>query len=504
MSTSRSPVRIRNGRSPYAAPGVPLDDGSTAPSRDGRAQRRAARHRHVDPVVEALLPGAARVVVVVRRDRAAVADHHPVPAANHGDACRALSSLKNRQRGSAYSVGVGRRAWSFRPAAARRPSARARPGDDEVLADTEGTARRRRRAAALAQPARTPQAATSSSTRQPSAAWVDCWTVAATLRTRPEAPTCELHDLTALEQGAADPGRGDLDRRAGGALPRRIDRHSASSAPSSRVTAEQAGRAPPVGDGPLAGVPTAIKDLNATEGVLTSFGSPAFADFVPYFDDEVVRRIAAAGMVSLGKTSTPEFGSPCYTEPEGLPPAVTPWDTTRMAGGSSGGAAAAVAGRAGPGRPGLRRRRLDPDPGELLRAGRAEADPGPDLRRPDVRRPGRPRHQRPARPHRARRRGDARRDGRPRRRRPVLGTRGGAAVPRRLRPRARAAADRPLQRAGHRRRRRGPRVPGRLGGRRAGCSRRSGTRSSTSRCRCRARRCRSSRPAGPCSPRCRW
>ena len=48
-------------------------------------------------------------------------------------------------------------------------------------------------------------------------------------------------------------------------------------------------------------------------------------------------------MVSLGKTSTPEFGSPCYTEPEGLPPAVTPWDRTRMAGGSSGGAAAAVA-----------------------------------------------------------------------------------------------------------------------------------------------------------------
>ena len=48
-------------------------------------------------------------------------------------------------------------------------------------------------------------------------------------------------------------------------------------------------------------------------------------------------------MVSLGKTSTPEFGSPCYTEPEGFPPAVTPWDRTRMAGGSSGGAAAAVA-----------------------------------------------------------------------------------------------------------------------------------------------------------------
>ena len=48
-------------------------------------------------------------------------------------------------------------------------------------------------------------------------------------------------------------------------------------------------------------------------------------------------------MVSLGKTNTPEFGSPCYTEPDVAPPAVTPWDRTRMAGGSSGGAAAAVA-----------------------------------------------------------------------------------------------------------------------------------------------------------------
>jgi amidase len=48
-------------------------------------------------------------------------------------------------------------------------------------------------------------------------------------------------------------------------------------------------------------------------------------------------------MVSLGKTTTPEFGSPCYTEPDNAPPARTPWDLERMAGGSSGGAAAAVA-----------------------------------------------------------------------------------------------------------------------------------------------------------------
>ncbi len=94
---------------------------------------------------------------------------------------------------------------------------------------------------------------------------------------------------------------------------------------------------------PLHGVPTAIKDLNLTAGVRTSFGSPVFADHVPEVSDAVTLALEAAGLVSLGKTSTPEFGSPCYTEPEGAPPAVTPWDRTRMAGGSSGGAAAAVA-----------------------------------------------------------------------------------------------------------------------------------------------------------------
>ncbi len=75
----------------------------------------------------------------------------------------------------------------------------------------------------------------------------------------------------------------------------------------------------------------------------TTFGSAAFADFVPDVSDAVTLSIEAAGMVSLGKTNTPEFGSPCYTEPDVAPPAVTPWDRTRMAGGSSGGAAAAVA-----------------------------------------------------------------------------------------------------------------------------------------------------------------
>jgi amidase len=94
---------------------------------------------------------------------------------------------------------------------------------------------------------------------------------------------------------------------------------------------------------PLLGVPTAIKDLNLVAGVPTGFGSRAFADFVPDIDDHVVALLRGAGTISLGKTSTPEFGLPCYTESDVAPPARTPWDLGRTAGGSSGGAAAAVA-----------------------------------------------------------------------------------------------------------------------------------------------------------------
>jgi len=153
----------------------------------------------------------------------------------------------------------------------------------------------------------------------------------------------DLHDLTALEQGAAILGGEVSTAELVEHYLDRIDRLSDRLGAFVTVTADEARAAEPSGTGPLAGVPTAVKDLNNTVGIPTSFGSPVFAGHVPSFDDEVVSRIARAGMVSLGKTSTPEFGSPCYTEPEGAPPAVTPWDLDRMAGGSSGGSAVAVA-----------------------------------------------------------------------------------------------------------------------------------------------------------------
>ncbi|WP_341924340.1 amidase [Nocardioides psychrotolerans] len=155
----------------------------------------------------------------------------------------------------------------------------------------------------------------------------------------------ELHDLTALEQGALV-ASGEISSRelTEHYLERavRLDDVGAFVTLTPDLARERAASLPE-GTSPLHGVPTAIKDLNLTAGVPTAFGSPAFADFVPEVSDAVTLAIEAAGMVSIGKTSTPEFGSPCYTEPEGLPPAVTPWDRTRMAGGSSGGAAAAVA-----------------------------------------------------------------------------------------------------------------------------------------------------------------
>jgi amidase len=94
---------------------------------------------------------------------------------------------------------------------------------------------------------------------------------------------------------------------------------------------------------PLTGVTIPIKDLNMVAGVRFTSGSTVFADTIATEDDYVVEHLLSAGIVITGKTATPEFGLPCYTETKIGPPARTPWDLTRSAGGSSGGAAAAVA-----------------------------------------------------------------------------------------------------------------------------------------------------------------
>jgi amidase len=94
---------------------------------------------------------------------------------------------------------------------------------------------------------------------------------------------------------------------------------------------------------PFHGVPFPVKDLTETAGVRTTFSSRAYADHVPGRDTAVVRRLREAGFVLLGKTNTPEFGLAPVTESELNGPCRNPWDFARTPGGSSGGAAAAVA-----------------------------------------------------------------------------------------------------------------------------------------------------------------
>jgi amidase len=95
--------------------------------------------------------------------------------------------------------------------------------------------------------------------------------------------------------------------------------------------------------GPFSGVPLPIKDLAETGGIRTTFSCQAFADYVPAEDSALVRRIRAAGFIVLGKTNTPEFGTTVVTESSLNGICRNPWSPSHTPGGSSGGAAAAVA-----------------------------------------------------------------------------------------------------------------------------------------------------------------
>ena len=167
----------------------------------------------------------------------------------------------------------------------------------------------------------------------------------------------QIHDLTVLELAAAIRNREISPVEVTEHYLRRVHEHNETvgayytiadelaidqaRAAEKQLADGQGGGGP--GAGPLAGVPIPIKDLNMLAGVRQTLGSLAYQDNVPDTDDYVVARLKDAGAVTLGKTATPEFGLPCYTETRIGPPARTPWDLTRSAGGSSGGAAAAVA-----------------------------------------------------------------------------------------------------------------------------------------------------------------
>jgi amidase len=95
--------------------------------------------------------------------------------------------------------------------------------------------------------------------------------------------------------------------------------------------------------GPLAGLPIAYKDLVATKGIRTTFGSPIYRDHLPTEDALLVERLKSAGAITLGKTNTPEFGAGSQTFNAVFGITRNPYDTEKTCGGSSGGAAAAVA-----------------------------------------------------------------------------------------------------------------------------------------------------------------
>lgn len=95
--------------------------------------------------------------------------------------------------------------------------------------------------------------------------------------------------------------------------------------------------------GPLFGLPVAHKDLADTAGIRTTYGSPIYKDHVPTRDVLIVERLKKAGAITVGKTNTPEFGAGSQTFNQVFGATANPYDVTKTCGGSSGGAAVALA-----------------------------------------------------------------------------------------------------------------------------------------------------------------
>jgi amidase len=167
----------------------------------------------------------------------------------------------------------------------------------------------------------------------------------------PSSLVTQIHDLSVRKQAAAIRDRElspvDITEHYLNRIDRLSDQVGAFITVTAEIAREQAKAAEKaVAQGesaPLLGVPVPIKDLNMVKDVPMTLGSSAFDDLIGFADDHVVALLREAGTILLGKTNTPEFGLPCYTENSVAPPARTPWDLSRSAGGSSGGAAAAVA-----------------------------------------------------------------------------------------------------------------------------------------------------------------
>jgi amidase len=110
-----------------------------------------------------------------------------------------------------------------------------------------------------------------------------------------------------------------------------------------RARAADDARARGEATGPLHGLPVAHKDLFPTKGIRTTSGSPIFADYVPDASALIVERLQRAGAITIGKTNVPEFGAGSQTFNPVFGPTLNPYDLAKTCGGSSGGAAVALA-----------------------------------------------------------------------------------------------------------------------------------------------------------------
>ncbi|AVO38280.1 amidase [Pukyongiella litopenaei] len=164
-------------------------------------------------------------------------------------------------------------------------------------------------------------------------AWLTAAQAVAMFKRREISPVEYLDALLARAEAQAD----------------RLNPFSFVAAERARDEAKAAEAALTGGDlGPLHGLPVHVKDLLRTEGIPTEYGSAVHAGNIPESDDVLVTRLRKAGAVIFAKSHTPEFGHKGQTDGPHFGTTRNPWDTSRYAGGSSGGAACAVAAGLGP------------------------------------------------------------------------------------------------------------------------------------------------------------
>ena len=171
-------------------------------------------------------------------------------------------------------------------------------------------------------------------------------------RAAADSATSSVHWMSALEMARLIRAKKLSSREALAACLKQIERVNPKVNAIVTLVAEMAGKAAAKADemqargaklGPLHGLPAAHKDLAQTRGIRTTFGSPLYRDFIPTENDLIVDRLQAAGVVTLGKTNTPEFGAGSQTFNTVFGATRNPWDLTKTCGGSSGGAAVALA-----------------------------------------------------------------------------------------------------------------------------------------------------------------